>query len=216
MIPRLSTAFSGPFDHGLKLASGSDQQGSDALSAVPSNDDTAAPRVTNLSDWQLHKSGVRCLARRPLELEKRFSAKHWLQKFRHDIFAMTTMRQVLLVEGWSTALPRLRPDQVIEQVAHLLESRRWHVCVPVIKLYPMNVLNESAPSAFSPIPRLGPRGSEAILPPPDVQEEPTLPVNADHAAIAAGMEIASQLGIPFCEECMRKALRKAVAPAVVA
>jgi hypothetical protein len=212
MIPRLRMAW--PFDQGSEFASGSDQRGSDALPAGQSNDDNSTPKVTNLSGWQLHRSGGRCLARRPKELEHGSSAKHWLQRFRQDSFAMTTMRQVLLVEGWSMALPRLREDAVIEQVAHLLESRRWHVCEPVMKLYPINVLKERANAPFTPVPRRGPRQSEAPPPPREVPEEATLPVNADQAAIAAVLKNASQLGVPFCEECVKRALGRAAAAVI--
>jgi hypothetical protein len=124
------------------------------------------------------------------------------------------MRQVLLVEGWSMTLPRLREDAVIEQVAHLLESRRWHVCEPAIKMYPINVLKEGANAAFTPVPRRGPRQSEAPPPLPEVPEGATLPVNADQDAIAAVLKNGAQLGVPFCEECVKRALGRAAAAAI--
>ena len=46
-------------------------------------------------------------------------------------------------------------------------------------------------------------------PPQRPQEEGSLPRDADEAAIAAGMKMASLLGIPFCEECARAALKRA-------
>jgi len=128
---------------------------------------------------------------------------------------MSAMRKALFVERWSTALTRFRNDDVIKQVAHLLESGRWHVCQPVMRVYPIRVVKESG-QGFLPVPRRAPRKSEAPPPPPpELPEAPTLPANADQAAMAASMKTASELGIPFCEECFKEALRRSAVAAVV-
>jgi hypothetical protein len=124
---------------------------------------------------------------------------------------MTAMRNVLRFEGPSIPMNRLRDEDVIEQVAHLVKSGLWHVCKPVMRVY--NVLLAEEP-AVMPVPRRG-----ASPPPPpvsDVPEPASLPANADQAATAAAMTLASKLGIPFCEECFKKALRRGAAQAAIA
>jgi len=49
--------------------------------------------------------------------------------------------------------------------------------------------------------------SPALPPPP--QKEGQLARNADEQAIAAAMKQASALGMPFCEECARAAMKRA-------
>jgi hypothetical protein len=124
---------------------------------------------------------------------------------------MTAMRNVLRFEGPSVPMNRLRDEDVIEQVAHLVKSGLWHVCQPVVRVYNVSIAEEPA---VMPVPRRG-----ASPPPPpfsDVSEPATLPANADQAAIAAAMTMASKLGIPFCEECFKKALRRGAARAAAA
>lgn len=200
MIPPLSMSRDQPFD-------GETESNLVGNSTLP---DAGNTLVVNLGGWQLHRAG-NCRSTRTLDtLEQRSAAKHWLQAYRKDPFAMTAMRNVLRVEGRSVHVNRLREDDVIEQVAHLVKSGLWHVCQPVMQVY--NVLLPQEP-AIMPVPR---RGAAASAPPPPVSDSPdpaTLAPNADQAAIAAALTLASKLGIPFCEECFKKALRRGAAQA---
>ncbi len=203
MIPPLRMASEQPFD-------GEKENNPVASSSPP---DGGNPLVVNLGGWQLHRAG-NCRSTRTLEaLEHGSAAKHWLQGYRKDPFAMTAMRSVLSVEGAPGPMSRLRAEDVIEQVAHLVKSGLWHVCQPVMRVY--NVLVAEEP-AIMPVPRWG---SAVSAPPPPVSDIPdpaTLPSNADEAAIAAAMTLASQLGVPFCEECFKRAVRRAATQAAVA
>jgi hypothetical protein len=165
--------------------------------------------MLKLSGWQLHRSIRPCFARRPQELENRASAKHWLQAFRHDSFAITAMRRALAEDGSGLGLHGLREDQIIDGVARLLESRRWHVCQPVVRAYPINLAEDPGQGAILPVPRRAPRQPDAFLPPLEMPEPATLAGNADQAAIAAALRAAAALGIPFCEECAKKAAARA-------
>jgi|HubBroStandDraft_6_1064221.scaffolds.fasta_scaffold15811_4 hypothetical protein len=160
--------------------------------------------VVNLGGWQLHRAS-NCRSTRTLEALKQGSAaKHWLEAYRKDPFAMTAMRGVLRVEGPPVPMNRLREDDVIEQVAHLVKSGLWHVCEPVMRVYGVLLAEEPA---VMPVPRWG---AAASAPPPPFSEVPepaTLPANADQATIAAGMTSAAQLGVPFCEECFKRAVK---------
>jgi hypothetical protein len=170
------------------------------------------PLVVNLGGWQLHRAS-NCNSARILDaLGQGSAAKHWLQACRNDPFAMTAMRNALRVEGAPVPMNRLREEDIIEQVAHLVKSGFWHVCEPVMRVY--NVLLAEAP-AVMPVPRWG---SAASAPPPvsDAPEPASLPANADQAATAAAMAQASKLGVPFCEECFKAAVRRAAAQAAAA
>jgi hypothetical protein len=180
--------------------------------ANPSSADGGNPLAVNLGGWQLHRVG-NCGSTRTLDaLEQGTAAKQWLQAYRKDPFAMMAMRNVLRVEGPAVPMNRLRDEDVIEQVAHLVKSGLWHVCEPVMRVY--NVLLAQEP-AIMPVPRWG-SATSSPPPPTDVPEPDSLPANADQAAIAAGMALASKLGIPFCEECFKKALRRAASQAAAA
>lgn len=199
----------------LTMASDQPSNGETENDAVgnPSLADGVGPLVVNLGGWQLHRVS-NCRSARTLNaLEQGSAAKHWLQAQLKDPFAMTAMRNVLRVEGSPVPMNRLRNEEVIEQVAHLVKCGLWHVCQPVMRVY--SVLKAEEP-AVMPVPR---RGSAASPPPPpfsDAPESPSLPANADQAATAAAMAQASKLGIPFCEECFKKALRRAAAEAAAA
>jgi hypothetical protein len=171
------------------------------------------PPVVKLGGWQLHRVS-NCSSARTLDaLEQGSAAKQWLQAYRKDPFAMMAMRNVLRVEGPSVPMNRLRDEDVIEQVAHLVKSGLWHVCEPLMRVYNVSVAEEPA---VLPVPRRGPSASPPPPPISDVPEPPSLPANADQAAIAAAMTLASKLGIPFCEECFKAALRRGAAQAAVA
>jgi hypothetical protein len=136
---------------------------------------------------------------------KELSAKYWLQTQQKDPFAMTTMRRVLLEAGFSLPLNRMRAEDVIAQVAHLLNRGTWHICEPVMRVYPVQASQEPA---FAPVPRRVPRPSQ----PPAATEAPensTLAGNADQNAIAAVLKQAAEDGVPFCEECAKMAAAKA-------
>jgi hypothetical protein len=167
--------------------------------------------VADLGGWQLHQAST-CRSSRRLEGFKQGSAaKYWLQAHRRDILAMTAMRSALLAEGLSLPAHRMREENVIEQVAHLLKSGRWHVCEPVMRVYKVSVAQEPA---VMPVPR---RGSGASGPPPPIPDLPdtaTLAENVDQSAIAAATTNAALLGIPLCEECLKKALGKITATTV--
>ncbi|MDT7811363.1 MAG: hypothetical protein QOH35_466 [Acidobacteriaceae bacterium] len=206
MIPRLSMAGQQPFDVDLGSKNAADKQPGGSSPAASLTSDHTIPLMRELGGWQLHRAGECRLGQRLQGLEMGSAARDWLQTFRYDTFAMTTMRKVLLLEGSSLLLRRLPEANVIEQVAHLLKSRRWHVCEPVMRVYPVTVSPEPQ-AASSAVPRRAPRQSEPTPPLNEVAEEPTLAKNADQAAIAGVLKQAATGGAPFCEECAKMASR---------
>jgi len=196
----------GAFNRDLESKSAGDKQGGTSFPSMNLHSDYNTPLVRGIGGWQLHRA-IECrLARRLEGLEIGLSAKHWLQTYRRDPFAMTAMREVLLAEDSSQPVNRWREIDVIDQVAHLLKSGHWHVCEPVMQIYPITLSKESAQSVSAPVPRKASRSSEPPPPVSEVPDQATLAGNADQAAIAAALTLAAAGGIPFCEECTKAAL----------
>jgi hypothetical protein len=220
MTWRLSMASQQPFNRDLESRRSGERQHAGALSgsdlstgALPSlglDDGYAIPLVMGLGRWQLHRAQQCRLGRRPESLEKKSSAMFWLRAYRQDTFAMAAMRQVLLSEGWSQTLIRLRDADVIEHVARLLERGLWHVCEPVMQLSPMSISQAPAPAGYAQHVRRAP--SQSSAPPPSVSEIPepaTLAGNVDQAALAQTLVLAGRSGVPFCQECAKLAQARA-------
>lgn len=203
MISRLTMACQHSFDRDLERGKASDnRQDGDSPSGTNSNIADDKPLVRLLGGWQLHRASECRFGRRLVGLENGLSASHWLQTYRKNAFAMDAMRRVLLQERLSLQLSRLRDEDVIEQVAHMLKSGRWHVCEPVMHVYKVIAAEEPA---VMPVPRRGPAASEPPPPVRDVPDADTLAGNADQAAIAVVLGIAANSGAPFCEECAKLA-----------
>jgi hypothetical protein len=203
MISRLTMACQQSFNRDLERGNVNDnQQHCDSPSSTNSSIADDKPLVRLLGGWQLHRAGECRFGRRLEGLENGLSASHWLQTYRKNAFAMDGMRRVLLQGGLSIQLSRLRDEDVIEQVAHMVKSGRWHVCEPVTQVYKVIAAEEPA---VMPVPRRGPSLSGPPPPVSDIPDQPTLAGNSDQPKIAAVLAKASENGSPFCEECAKLA-----------
>ena len=160
--------------------------------------------------WELYP-GAACADCQPYSgLRDAFWARQWLQQFKGDSAAQHEFRRVVSSSGTSWPLHIATTEQVIRWMARLLETGQWHVHAPALP-DGAGGGGSSAPEEtdlaerVSSLPSL--RGSPEP-PPSRPQEEGSLPGNADEAAIAAAMKTASLLGVPFCEECARAALKR--------
>jgi hypothetical protein len=160
--------------------------------------------VMGLGGWQLHRSSESCLGQRLEGLENGLSAIHWLQTYRKDTLAITSMRNVLLIEGSPLPVSHLREEDIIKQVAHLLKSGVWHVCEPVMRVYDVLLAQEPA---IMPVPRGVFARSAPPAPVSDIPDPATLARNADQAAIAAVLTRAAIRADAFCEECAKAGRR---------
>ena len=161
--------------------------------------------------WELHR-GPDCGGCEPVPgLRDRFWARLWLQRFRTDPQALYEIRRLLLETNTTWDLPRTTMDQAIDWMANLLRDGLWHVHAPVLHDKGAVSKGDSGAAVEEDVPTISaaPVRSPSAPPPPKPPEEGLLPANADEAAIAAAMKLASQLGIPFCEECARAALKRA-------
>jgi len=165
--------------------------------------------------WEMHP-GSRCAGCTPYPgLRDRVFARVMVQRLAADPLALAAMRQVVYGAPPPWTMIRLFPGDTTELMVDLLARGVWHVHAPErpedqgggqSEAEEADIAEiEQAPAASS--------SSDAARPAPP-PEEGSLPRNADEAAIAAAMKLASQLGIPFCEECAKAALKRAKETAV--
>jgi hypothetical protein len=165
-------------------------------------------------NWELHR-GPKCPDCEPVNgLRDRFWATQWLRPFKNDPLNLQTIRRLISENRTSWALSRTTNVQAIEQMAMLLRDGRWHVHAPVLT-------GNSGGSGESPddeeedeaeiVPAAAASRRSSAAPPPKAAEpeEGSLPRNADEAAIAEKLKLASKLNLPFCEECAKAAQKRA-------
>jgi hypothetical protein len=160
--------------------------------------------------WELHR-GSECQDCKPVfGLQDRFLARQWLRQFQGDAIAIRDIRDLLSHEGASGTLSRMTDDELIAQMANLLNYGFWHVHPqPVVVSAGGSSGAGTQAEAPEPEARRAPDRARSPEVPVPVEEAASLPGTADEAAIAATLKQASEQGIPFCEECMKAALRNA-------
>lgn len=159
--------------------------------------------------WELSR-GARCPECTPHPgLRDTFLASSWLRQFKTDPAVLSQIRHLVLETNTWWPLGNTSNDQVIECMARLLAAGEWHAHAPSLPKTDAAAPGENSGEVdLAEIVSYLPAMADAPPPPEPPQEQGMLPVNADEAAIAASMKLASQLGIPFCEECARAALKR--------
>lgn len=122
----------------------------------------------------------------------------WLNQFRGDVFALQTLRRQL-----GTGHPWADDEQAFAAVACRLASGVWKARRAARNLYPVS--GPVAPAAAAPFPKEARRPAAASSSSP-AADPPVFPGDIDPAAIAQAQKAAAELGIPFCEECLRAQL----------
>jgi hypothetical protein len=139
------------------------------------------------------------------------AARMWLQQFKHDPLAMHQLRILLSESHLPWSLHRAQPYQVIDWVASLLGHGKWHVHAPVLVDGGQTGDESSGDEAdIADIETAAPVLNDRKDAPQRPQEEGSLPRSVDEATLVAGMKLASELGIPFCEECAKAAAKRAL------
>lgn len=168
--------------------------------------------------WELFP-GAACADCQPFPgLRDAFWARLWLRQFKTDPASIYKMRGLVFEANTRRPLYMATTEQVIEWMARLIADGKWHVHAPVLPDTDGTASSESAAPEETDLAEIVSSLStltDSPEPPPQLPpEEGSLPRNADEAAIAASMKTASLLGIPFCEECARAALKRAREAAV--
>jgi hypothetical protein len=161
--------------------------------------------------WELHP-GTSCAECPPGPGPRgRLWAGLFLQRYRNDPTAIAAIRDALGKDTPPFALTKLTTQGAIERMALLISHGDWHVHSPAVPKEAGAVGGESSVEEEDEAEMVSglPVRNDRPAPPPPPPEEASLPRSADEAAIAAGMKLASELGIPFCEECARAALKRA-------
>jgi hypothetical protein len=166
--------------------------------------------------WELHP-GPECDSCQPHPgLRNRLSARLFLKLLTKDAVVAAAIRRLLASGGLPWAHTRITADDLNHYAADLLSRGVWHVHPPVLCKGDGARSNESDSEEEDEAEIVqGPavRNERAARPQP-VPEEGSLPRSADEAAIADAMKLASQLGVPFCEECAKAAMKRAQEAAV--
>jgi hypothetical protein len=133
----------------------------------------------------------------------------WLRRFRGDPFRAAELRRSLAAAGYAS-IHRCDDDAVLRVLASAIVAGRFQlVRKEFTHLSTGGGVGEESPAtpqeeAAAAPPRPRPPQPEEIL------EEPTFPPDVDTLAIAASQKEAARLGVPFCEECARKAVANAL------
>jgi hypothetical protein len=135
-------------------------------------------------------------------------AQRWLLGFRGDLFRMAEFRRLLASANYRQ-LDRCNDNEVLNLLGNEIGSGRLLL---VRRKLAYHSGGGGAKDQPAPPPLDAPAPPAARTPGPEpVADEPTFPAPADPVAIAAVLQEAASLGLPFCEECARKALARAAA-----
>lgn len=125
-----------------------------------------------------------------------------LKRCQYDAWSISAMRQALRMAGAYDVM-RLSDDQVVREVATLVQARRITVAdrilVPELPHTTLEETEEPAPAEEAPAPARTPAPAPAAAP-----AESDTPVDQD--AQAEALTTASENGTPFCEECEKARL----------
>jgi hypothetical protein len=159
--------------------------------------------------WVLYR-GAACADCQPYPgLRNASWARLWLQQFKSEPAALYEIRRMVVEADTWYPLHKSTDDDTIGWMAKLLADGAWHVHVPALPKTDGAGGSESEEIDLAEIVSSLPALADSPKPPPPKPpDEGSLPADADEAAIAEGMKMASRLGIPFCEECARAALKR--------
>jgi len=162
--------------------------------------------------WELHR-GPACDGCTPVPgLRDRFWVRAWLRQFKSDQASLFAIRQLVSECNTRWPLHKATTDQTIDWMSMLLAEGEWHVHSPVLHDGGAAGGGDTPPAEEEDLAEIVSATSIASerpdLPKPPA-EEGALPRNADEEAIAQSMKLASEQGIPFCEECAKAALKRA-------
>jgi hypothetical protein len=161
-------------------------------------------------DWEIHQ-GLGALSERRVNegFRNRERTLGWLRRFRGDQFRMAQFRRLLAAAG-DSCVHRFDDDAVLGLLASGIACGRFRwVGEEYIPRATAGGLAQESSSAPPQDPAPAPPAPRTPKSEP-VFAEPTFPVDIDALAIAESQKEASRLGLPFCEECARKAAANAL------
>ena len=133
------------------------------------------------------------------------AARQWVGRFVGDEVTMARLRQLALSAG-AEASPQMCDDHALaDRIVAGITAGSMRVCGPAkaIRLLGMPPRQSAAPAPASAA--ATPRAARAA---PAPAAETTFSDDLDVAAMVAVLRAAAQDGVPFCEECAKKAAEK--------
>lgn len=137
-------------------------------------------------------------------LHDRVFALQLLRPLKGDYFAVSALRRLLLLEHGNNDLYCVSDDALVERVADLLVSRRFHYHVRPLPLS-SGTSGSAGPQPASPA---FPVAARTPLAPTTttrtafaVADQPTFPPDTNPSAQADTLRTAAEQGIPFYEVC---------------
>jgi hypothetical protein len=141
------------------------------------------------------------------------AARRWVGCFIGDETVMARLRLLAIMAGADTSPVMLDDQALADRIASDINSGVLRVCgaASALTLYGLVSIKvpAAAPAAPAPAPT-APRASPVAAPPP---VDTTFSADIDVEAMVAVLRAAAEAGVPFCEECARRAAKKAIAGA---
>ena len=140
----------------------------------------------------------------------RFAAMCFLRRFAFHPRNVVALRNLLTEDRSLYMLGRLSDRQILRETAIRLIDGRLVITVRLLESrweLASDERGEARLSEFAPrtrAPKAEPARRDPATPRPG--QEPTFPTDIAPDFIARAMKESARLGIPFCEECVRKAL----------
>jgi hypothetical protein len=144
-----------------------------------------------------------------LRFNNKFWALRWLARFQNSSQALASLRR-LLAQGGKSNVHGMTDDEVLDETALQFSWGQLHICRRKLDLIPITL---TAARGVAPAFPLAPAARKSSNAPARVEDPPIFPSDIDAEAIAGAQREAAQLGIPFCEECVKAKLAQAAAEA---
>lgn len=129
-------------------------------------------------------------------------ARRWVQQSKTDVHKMVALRSLLWQESNASAISRMSDEEMIDHLAGLLASGRFHFHSAPAQTVPTTGRagggDAQKPVAF-PLAERTPRPAVAASGTP-ISDPPTFPPNIDGAAQAGALAAAASGGQPFCPQ----------------
>ena len=126
-------------------------------------------------------------------------ARAFLERWQQDWLKSPEMRRVLAESGRGWAVDRMPQDQVVEQVAMLLERGEVHIHASTARAYYGGGGGKGSDDRPSPPPPFMP-SSRAASAPAAAEDPATFSGALDNGAQIAALQNAAMQGAPFCPE----------------
>ncbi len=137
------------------------------------------------------------------------AARQWVSRFVGDDPGMARLRLLAISIGAEASPARADDQALLDQIAAGIAAGSVRVCGAASTLRLYGLVASPARASAAPAPAAPPRAVSAVAAAAETTFGPDLAV----AAMVAVLVQAAQQGVPFCEECVKAAAKRAAAQA---